>query len=283
MSTLAIALLVSLGGAVEFSPRHDFEFAGAHDQRMRLSDYADRDIVVLVFFGTECPLARIYAPRINALAGEYSTAGVTFLGIDPNDGDSLDDLARFARHYGIHFPLFKDPEGSAARRFGATRQLEVFVLDHHRNVKYHGRVDDQYAPGFPRTEPERHDLNEALEELLSGNSEITVPVTEVAVCLADYSPQPITASAAAPLWSESAGQCVDDGDASCAQADVADAEPGAGSQETASSAISRDNLPETAAVSPPQMTGIALALIFTIACWLVGRRRAQPPALGWRG
>jgi len=31
------------------------------------------------------------------------------------------------------------------------------------------------------------------------------------------------------------------------------------------------------------MTAIALALIFTIACWLVGRRRAQPQTVGRRG
>jgi peroxiredoxin len=193
MSSLAIALWICVGGAVECSPRNDFEVVGRHDQRARLSDYADQDIVVLVFFGTECPLARLYGPRVDALADQYSAAGVAFLGINANEGDSIDDLARFAEHHGIRFPLFKDPDGAVAGQFGATRQLEVFVLDRFRNVKYHGRVDDQYAPGFRRTEPSRDDLQEALEELLAGNPQIAVPETEVAGCLIGRS-APATAS-----------------------------------------------------------------------------------------
>ena len=177
MSTLAIALWICVGGAFECGPRNNFEVVGPHDQRVRLSDYADRELVVVVFFGTECPLAKLYGPRLNALAGQYSAAGVAFLGITANEGDSSDDLARFANQNGIRFPLFKDPDGAVADQFGATRQFEVFVLDHCRNVRYHGRVDDQYAPGVWRTEPTRDDLKEALEDLLSGNSAIAVPET----------------------------------------------------------------------------------------------------------
>ncbi len=151
MSTIAIALWVCLGGSFECGPRNDFEVVGPHDQRARLSDYADREFVVIVFFGTECPLAKHYAPRVAALADQYRTAGVAFLGIDANAGDSIDDVDRFAEKQNIRFPLFKDPTGAVADQFGATQQLEVFVLDQCRNVKYHGRIDDQYAPGARHT------------------------------------------------------------------------------------------------------------------------------------
>ncbi len=285
MSTLAIALWICVGGAVECSPRSDFEVFGPHDQRARLSDYADREIVVLVFFGTDYPLAKLYAPRVNALADQYSAAGVAFLGINANEGDSIDDLTRFAEHHGIHFPLFKDPDGAVAGQFGATRQLEVFVLDHRRNVKYHGRVDDQYAPGFLRTEPTRDDLKEAIEELVSGNSEITVaetavPETEESGWLIDRSPRQMTAFTNAAALSESVGECVGDSGVPCRPADDADAFAGTGRWQTASPLNSRvDDTIETPTVPGQSMTALSLALVFTVGCWLIGRRRAQSRTL----
>ena len=50
------------------------------------------------------------------------------------------------------------------------------------NVRYHGRVDDQYLPGVARTAPQRHDLREALTQLSAGES-VEVASTEPAGCL----------------------------------------------------------------------------------------------------
>ena len=284
MWTLALAVCVGISGAVKCTPRDDFEVVGVHDQRTHLSDFADRDIVVLVFFGTECPLARVYAPRLSALASEYSAAGVAFLGINAMEGDSFDDLARFAGEGGVRFPLFKDSDGAVAGQFGATRHLEVFVLDHERNVKYHGRVDDQYDSEIVRAEPARDDLKVALEELLSGNSEISIPETSVSTSLADATPRATAMIAVAPVWSDPDAEAVVDADeAPAAPADDSVSSSAGVSQQSAGTPSSPVDAPTATPVSPPQMTAIALALIFTIACWLVGRRRAQPQTVGRRG
>jgi hypothetical protein len=213
---------------------------------------------------------------VNALAGQYSTAGVAFLGVNSNDGESFDDLGHFAEQQGFRFPLFKDPHGAVANQFGATRQLEAFVLDHSRNVKYHGRVDDQFASGIGRTEPSRDDLKEALEELLSGKSEIAVPETEVSDCLIDRSPQWTTALTEARAPSDSIG----DGGVPSPQADDPDAVADTGRRQSASPLSGRvDETIETPTVPGQSMTALSLALVFTIACWLIGRRRAQPRTL----
>jgi thiol-disulfide isomerase/thioredoxin len=38
-------------------------------------------VVVLAFLGTECPLARLYAPRLADLAKQYEPRGVAFYGV----------------------------------------------------------------------------------------------------------------------------------------------------------------------------------------------------------
>src|SRR5258708_1254607 len=66
---------------------------------------------------------------------------------------------------------------------GGTRRPEVLVLGAGRRVRYRGRIDDQYEPGGKnRGKPIRHDLAEAVGELLSGES-ISVPSTPTFGCL----------------------------------------------------------------------------------------------------
>ena len=151
----------------------------------RLADYADSSLVVVAFLGTECPLARLYAPRLVELADEYAPRGVQFIGIDSNQQDTLEKIAAFARRNELNFPLLKDPGNQVANLLGAARTPEVFVLDAARVVRYHGRIDDQYGystgVGYQRPEPTRRDLVAALDELLAGAA-VSVPTTAAAGC-----------------------------------------------------------------------------------------------------
>src|SRR5438132_7282664 len=74
----------------------DFELPDLKGRAVRLSDFRDQKLVVVVFLGTKCPLTALYAPRLNELADENTTRGVAMLAIDPNIGDSRDDLLQFA-------------------------------------------------------------------------------------------------------------------------------------------------------------------------------------------
>jgi peroxiredoxin len=161
----------------------DFSLPDVHGNAHRLNDYADKKVVVIAVLGTECPLAKLYSQRLVDLAAAYEPRGVQFLGLDANRQDTLAEIAAHARLHEIKFPLLKDqPQKSDGRlvadRLGAERTPEVFVLDAERSVRYHGRIDDQYAPGVMRPKPTRRDLAIALDELLNGKpvSEAATPV-----------------------------------------------------------------------------------------------------------
>jgi peroxiredoxin len=146
----------------------DFALRDPRGKVHTLHDLADRPIVVLVFTGCRCPLARLYGPRLAELAREFEPQGVAFLGINSNTQDSLADVAAYAKTHGIPFPILKDPEHTLADAVGAVRTPEVFVLDADRVVRYWGRIDDQYAVGVQRPRTARRDLAEALADLLAG-------------------------------------------------------------------------------------------------------------------
>jgi peroxiredoxin len=147
----------------------------------RLSDWRDRRLVVVVFLGADCPLAKLYAPRLVELARAYEPRGVTFVAIDSNRHDTPGDLRRYARQHAIPFPVLKDVGNVVADRFRAERSPEAFVLDERRVVRYRGRIDDRYEVGVQRPRPTRRDLAAALDELLTGRP-VSKPVTVASGC-----------------------------------------------------------------------------------------------------
>lgn len=194
--TTAAALLVSVCGLLSAVPTNsegtrpgsklgqkvqDFEIRDYRGKVHRLSDYSSDKLVVLVFLGTECPLVRAYAPKLEQLATTYADQGVRFLGVNSNLQDSLTEIAAYARSYGINFPILKDNENALADEVGAVRTPEALVLDGDRVIRYHGRIDDQIGVGYKRPSILHDDLVQAIEELLAGK-EVTVASTDAPGC-----------------------------------------------------------------------------------------------------
>ena len=137
---------------------------------------------VVCFLGAECPLANLYAARLNRLAVQFNERGVRFVGINSNVQDSMSELAAFVKKHELVFPMVKDYDRVAALGFGASRTPEVLVIDDGGAIRYQGRIDDQYQPGLLRPRLERDDLRLAVEQLLSGEK-ITIPRTVATGCL----------------------------------------------------------------------------------------------------
>ena len=154
-----------------------------HDYRGAEHESADwqHQFVVVAFLGTECPLAKLYGPRLANLASQYEPKNVGFVAIDSNRQDTLAEMAQYARVSKIEFRFLKDPANTVADLFGAVRTPEVFVLDRHGAIRYHGRIDDQFGIGFSRNEPKHHDLTIALDELLAGK-DVGTPITPATGC-----------------------------------------------------------------------------------------------------
>ncbi len=158
-----------------------FQLSDFRGKEHALADLVGDEVVVIAFLGTECPLAKLYGPRLAELADEFADNGVAFVGINSNTHDSNSEMAAYAQRHGIGFPLLKDLGNRVADAMGARRTPEVFVLDQDRVVRYWGRIDDQYGVGYTRDEPTRHDLRQAIEELLAGQA-VSQPVTESVGC-----------------------------------------------------------------------------------------------------
>src|SRR5438132_12068200 len=87
---------------------NDFALRDYRGAYCKLSDWHDRKLIVLVFLGIDCPVAKLYAPRLVEMAKELDARAVQFVGIDSNSNDSISDIDRFARTQQIPFPILKD-------------------------------------------------------------------------------------------------------------------------------------------------------------------------------
>ncbi|MFM2218161.1 MAG: hypothetical protein RL240_2479, partial [Planctomycetota bacterium] len=146
------------------------------------SELAGEKGTVVVFLGTQCPLAKLYTPRIEELSTKYAKSGIRFVAVDPNVQDSLAEMGAHARKHQLTIPFIKDPDQSLADLLGATRTPEVCVLDTNADLRYRGRIDDQFGIGYAKEKGTASELIDAIEAILSGR-EVPTALTAAPGCL----------------------------------------------------------------------------------------------------
>jgi peroxiredoxin len=161
----------------------EFSLKGVDGKAHGLSDYADRKVVLVVVTCNHCPTAVQYEDRLVQLQADYAGKGVQLIAINGNEteGHPTDDFPHMvtrAKEKGFNFPYLRDDTQETVRALGAVRTPEVFLFGPERTLRYHGRIDDN--PDAP-AKVKRHDLREALDEVLAGKA-VSVPNTTSIGC-----------------------------------------------------------------------------------------------------
>jgi peroxiredoxin len=161
----------------------DFTLKGVDGKMHGLADYADKKAVAIIVSCNHCPVAIQYEDRMVEIQRDYAGKGVQFIVINPNetDGhptDSFEHMVERATAKGYNFPYLRDETQEIAKAYGAVRTPEVFLLGPDRTLVYHGRIDDN--PDNPAA-VKRHDLREALDEVLAGKP-VSLPDTPPVGC-----------------------------------------------------------------------------------------------------
>lgn len=139
-------------------------------------------VTVVCFLGAECPLVKLYTPRLSAMSQEFASRGVRFVAVNSNRQDTLEDMQSYLREYSLPFPCLRDEGNVVADQYGATRTPEVFVLNSKFQVVYQGRIDNQYAPGVNRPTASQQELRTAIEQSLN-DATVAVASTEAVGCM----------------------------------------------------------------------------------------------------
>lgn len=142
------------------------------NSNVSLKNFSNKKGIVVIFTSDFCPYSKLYEERIAALAAEYSSQGIQFILINPNNplvskDDSIEEMAKNAKEKGYRFPYLADKEQKVANTFGASKTPEVYLLKPTGNtfkILYSGAIDDN--PQVP-SDVSQFYLKEAIDHLLS--------------------------------------------------------------------------------------------------------------------
>ncbi len=177
---VALAACPALSGRAQEkrdAPVADFTLADAGGTKHALQDLKGAKAVVLVFLGTECPMANQYVHRLLDLHKAYSGRGVAFLAVNPNGLESAEDVAKHAKEAGLPFPVLLDPEQKVADALKVSIIPTAIVLDSSLCLRYRGRIDDHKSEDRVRS---RY-LSDAIAALLDARP-IATAETEPVGC-----------------------------------------------------------------------------------------------------
>ena len=158
-----------------------FTLPGVDDRQHALTDYADKEAVVVIFSCNHCPYVRAWEDRMVQIQADYAGRGVQLIAINANDAkkypdDSLPKMKERAREKGFNFPYLYDETQAVARAYGAERTPEVFLFDKGGELRYHGAIDDNYDnPNAVRS----HYLRDALDAVLTNQAPATAQTQPV--------------------------------------------------------------------------------------------------------
>lgn len=127
-------------------------------------------VLVVIFSCNHCPYAIAYEDRIIELAKKFTPEGAQFVLINSNDSenypaDSFGQMKVRHEEKGFPFPYVHDESQEIAKLFGALCTPHCFAFDRHRELKYKGRVDDNWEDASAVTE---HNLHDAIAEMVKG-------------------------------------------------------------------------------------------------------------------
>lgn len=172
----------------------NFDLPGVDGKQHTLAEYAEADILAILFTCNHCPSAQGAESRIKAIVDDYADESFQLVAISPNDpesvrlnelgysiyGDTLEDMKNHAAEFEFNFPFLYDGETqSVSKAYGAMATPHLFIFDKERKLRYVGRIDDSKF-GDPET-IKKHDAREAIDSLLAGE-EIAEPVTRAHGC-----------------------------------------------------------------------------------------------------
>jgi len=109
----------------------EFALLNSMGDTVRLSDYAGKNYVVLIFYpGDETPGCTKQLCAVRDDFADFEAKQVKVFGINPADTASH---RKFAEHHGFPFPLLVDPHHETAKAYGCEGLLfvkrTVFVID----------------------------------------------------------------------------------------------------------------------------------------------------------
>jgi peroxiredoxin len=177
LAGVAVAGLTQAGGAHKLklgdaAPMFT-DLPGIDGKMHSLSDYKDKEVLVVGITCNHCPVAVSYEDRIIHFAKKYAgpTGKVAFVAVNVNNlpQDKLDKMKDRAKEKGFNFPYLYDASQKIGRALNAHVTPEFYVFNKDRKLVYWGSLDNN----MDASKATKTYLADAVEAVLRGETPAT--------------------------------------------------------------------------------------------------------------
>lgn len=152
----------------------DFRLKDTEEKLRSLSQFTDKEGLLVVFTCNHCPYAKAAWPVIIELYHRYKDR-ISFVAINPNDErqypeDSFEQMKKKKKDWRIPFPYLQDETQVVAKLYHAQCTPDPYLFKNEAGdfkLFYHGRINDNWQNP---TNVKEKNLEEAIEFLLQNQS-----------------------------------------------------------------------------------------------------------------
>ncbi|HEY4258599.1 MAG TPA: thioredoxin family protein [Schlesneria sp.] len=146
------------------------DLPGTDGKTHSLTDYKNREVLVLIFTCTSCAASVDYEDRINDLTKKYGgkdgKVAVVAACVNRVKEDTLPELTERAKKREFAFDYVYDESQKIAKDYGAIFTPEFYVFDRDRKLVYMGALDDV----SDATKVKKRHVEAAIEATLKGEA-----------------------------------------------------------------------------------------------------------------
>jgi peroxiredoxin len=125
----------------EFKPAPDFKMQDLYQDIFKLSDYKDKQPVVLFFWTSWCPFCQNELKVLNGMYAGLVEDGTMLLSI--NVGELPDTVETFTKSYHLSYRVLLDRDTSVSRSFGMQGVPTYILIDKKGRIIFEGNYFPQ--------------------------------------------------------------------------------------------------------------------------------------------
>ena len=141
----ALAIAANAQGLAAGSAMENFSLPDLNGNIQTLNRLKGQKGAVVIFLSAGCPVVKAYKDRINQIAAEAYTKGISFIGINSNSNESLSWVKSNATQSGYRFPILIDKGNILANTLDVQATPEVYFIDSQKILLYRGAIDNDRA------------------------------------------------------------------------------------------------------------------------------------------
>ena len=142
----------------------------------------DAKATIVYYVTQDCPISNRFMPEIRRICGEYSSRDTLCLMAYVDATATAGEIREHRQTYDNTVPAVHDLNHALVDLADASVTPEAALFDREGNLAYRGRINNFYADlGTPRRQATKHDLRDALEDVLAGRA-VSQPRTQAVGC-----------------------------------------------------------------------------------------------------